>query len=147
MKKFTRFAAILVAISLILAIPVNAQNNAETRESAFFAAYGTTLEKTSATSFKIWFDVDANASTMQVLGVKEIDVYRSADQQTWTKVKTYHMDDYPQMVDYNTGSYAGYVTFSYATPAYYYTADVTFYAKNSTGIGERYVYTQILRMW
>lgn len=147
MKKLTRFICIILVLSIYLATPARAEGAAESRGSTFFAAYATTLEKTSATSFKIWFDVDSNASPMQVLGVKEIDVYRSADQQTWTKVKTYHMDDYPQMVDYNTGSHAGYVTFSYATPAYYYTADVTFYAKNSTGVGERYVYTPILRMW
>lgn len=147
MKRFTRFVALLVAFSLMLAIPVNAQSSAETRGSAFFGSYGFDLEKTSATSFKIWFDVDSNASPMQVLGVSEIVVYRSADQQSWTEVKTYHMEDYPQMVDYNTGSHAGYVKFSYATPAYYYTARITFYAKNSIGIGEKDWYTEILRMW
>ena len=35
------------------------------------------------------------------------------------------------MVDQNTSSYAGYVTYSGASSGYYYTAYVTFYAKNS----------------
>lgn len=147
MKKIVRFVCLILACSLIFAVPAQAATAVEPRGSAFFAAYGTDLYKTSSSSFQIWFDVDANAwASMQVLGVSEIIVYRSADQQSWTKMRTYTMDDYPEMVDYNTNSYAGYVTYNYATTGYYYTAYITFYAKNSTGIGERYIYTEIIRM-
>ena len=146
MKKLVRVICVLLVCSLLFAVPAQAASVAEPRASAFFSSYGTDLYKASSTSFEIWFDVDANASTMQELGVTEIIVYRSANQQSWTKMKTYTVDDYPEMVDYNTGSYAGYVTYNYATTGYYYTAYITFYAKNSTGIGERYVYTEILRM-
>ena len=59
---------------------------------------------------------------------------------------TYKMENYPQMVDHNTTYHSGYVTYNYAATGYYYTACVTLYAKNSTGIGEKYVYTEILRM-
>ena len=83
---------------------------------------------------------------MDVLGVSEIILYRSADQQSWTRMRTYRMGTYPQMVAYNTTSHDGYVAYTSATAGYYYTAYITFYAKNSTGIGERYVYTEILRM-
>ena len=146
MKKAVHFVCIILACSLLLATPAQAASATEPRASAFFSSYGTDLYKTSSTSFQIWFDVDANASTMQILGVSEIIVYRSADQQSWTKMRTYDMEDYPQMVAYNTGSHIDYVTYNYAAPGYYYTAYITFYAKNSTGIGERYVYTEILRM-
>lgn len=146
MKKLTRFVCMILVCSLLLAVPAQAATVVEPRGSAFFSAYGTDLYKASTTSFEIWFDVDANASTMQELGVTEIIVYRSTDQQTWRKMKTYTPDEYPEMLDYNTGSYAGYVTYNYATTGCYYTAYITFYAKNSTGIGERYVYTEILRM-
>lgn len=146
MKKLTRFVAVVLALSLVLAMPTYAESTIDPRGSAFFGSYGTDLYKASSTSFEIWFDVDANASTMQELGVTEIIVYRSTDQQTWRKMKTYTPDEYPEMLDYNTGSYAGYVTYNYATTGCYYRAYITFYAKNSTGIGERYVYTEILRM-
>lgn len=147
MKKAVRFICMILACSLLLAFPAQAAETAEPRASSFFSSYGTDLYKTSSTSFQIWFDVVANAgSSPQVLGVSEIIVYRSADQQSWTQMRTYTMDNYPEMVDQNTMGHGGYVTYNYATPGYYYRAYITFYAKNSIGIGERYIYTEILRM-
>lgn len=145
MKKLGRFICFVLVCSLLLAVPAQTVS-AETRASTFFSSYGTDLEKTSSISFRIWFDVVANVATMDVLGVSEIIVYSSPDQQTWTKMKTYKMADYPQMVEQNSSSHEGYVTYNYTTPGYYYTAYITFYAKDSRGIGERYVYTEILRM-
>ena len=146
MKRLMRFVCVTLVFSLLLVIPAYAKATVEPRESAFFASYGTDLYKASSTSFEIWFDVDANAAIMDVLGVSEIIVYRSADQQSWTKVATYDMDDYPEMIDTYTVSHTGYVTYYNATPGYYYRAYVFFYAKNSRGIGGRDVYTEILRM-
>ena len=146
MKKLVHMMCIILVCSLICAVPAQAANVAEPRESAFFSYYGTDLHKTSSSSFQIWFDVTSNVATMDVLGVSEITVYRSADQQSWKKMGTYLMEYNSQMVDYNTTTHAGYVTYNYATTGYYYRAYITFYAKNSSGIGERYVYTEILRM-
>ena len=146
MKKLARFVCMILACSLFLAIPAQAESVVEPRASAFFSSYGTDLYKTSSSSFQIWFDVVSNVSRMDVLGVSEIVVYRSADQQSWTKTRIYTMDNYPQMVAQNTTSHGGYVTYNYATSGYYYRARVTFYAKNSTGSGIRDVYTEILRM-
>ena len=147
MKKLVRVICMLLVCSLLFAVPAQATSGVESRASAFFSYYGTDLYKTSSSSFQIWFDVTANAgNTMQVLGVSEIIVYRSADQQSWTKMRTYTMENYPQMVDQNTEDHVGYVTYNYATTGYYYRAYITFYAKNSSGIAERYVYTEILRM-
>lgn len=147
MKKLARFVCIILVCSLLLAIPAQADSMVEPRGSAFFSSYGTDLYKTSSSSFQIWFDVTANAWTpIQVLGVSEIILYRSADQQTWKEMKTYIMESYPCMVAQNTSFHGGHVSYNFATTGYYYRAYITFYAKNSTGIGERYVYTEILRM-
>lgn len=147
MKKLVRGICMILVCSLLLAVPAQAASVVEPRGSAFFSSYGTDLYKTSSSSFQIWFDVTANAwVSMQVLGVSEITVYRSADQQSWSKMGTYLMEYNSQMVAQNTSSHEGYVTYNYATAGYYYTAYITFYAKNSSGIGERYVYTEILRM-
>lgn len=146
MKKLVRFVCLILACGLLLAFPAQAASSVESRASSFFSSYGTDLYKTSSSSFNIWFDVVANVATMDVLGVSEIIVYRSADQQSWTKMRTYTMENYPQMVDQNTSYHSSYVTYNYATTGYYYTARITFYAKNSTGIGERDIYTEILRM-
>ena len=146
MKRAMQFMCMILVVSLLLAIPAYAETTLEPRESAFCASYGTDLYKASSRSFEIWFDVDANASLMDVLGVSEIIVYRSADQESWIEVLTFNMEDYPEMIDTYTCSHTGYVTVNYAIPGYYYRAYITFYAKNSRGIGERYVYTEILRM-
>ena len=147
MKKTVRFICMILACSLLLAVPAQAAETVEPRASSFFSSYGTDLYKTSSSSFQIWFDVVANAgSSPQVLGVSEIVVYRSADQQSWTKMRTYTMDNSPEMVAQNTMGHGGYVTYNYATTGYYYRARITFYAKNSIGIGEKDVYTEIIRM-
>ena len=146
MKKFVRTLCFILVLSVILVMPAYAESAVEPRGSMFFSSYGTALNKVSPTAFEIWFDVDANLAMMDVLGVSEIVIYRSADQQSWTAVGTFDMEDYPEMTDTDAYFYTNYVTFEYATPGYYYTADVTFYAKDYRGVGERYVYTEILLM-
>lgn len=147
MKKFVRLICLVLACSTLFAIPAQAASTADSRASAFFSSYGTDLYITSDTSFQVWFDVTAKAgSDMQILGVSEIIVYRSADQQSWTKMRTYSASSYTNLLAANTGCHGGCVTYNYATPGYYYTAFITFYAQNSTGIGERDVYTEIIKM-
>lgn len=146
MKKIVRIICMLLVCSLLFAVPAQAASAAEPKASAFFSYYGTDLYKTSSTSFQIWYDVVSNVNRMDVLGVSEILLYKSADQQSWQQIKMYSMNAYASMVAYNTTSHGGYVSYNFATPGYYYRAYITFYAKNSTGIGERYVYTEILRM-
>ncbi len=146
MKKYVRFVCMILVCSLLLAVPAQAASVAEPRASVFFSYHGTDLYKTSSSSFQIWFDVTSNVVTMDVLGVSEIVVYRSADQQSWTKMRTYTMEDYSSMVDQGTTTHTGYVTYNYAITGYYYRARITFYAENSTGIGELDEYTEIIRM-
>ena len=146
MKRILKLLSAMLTISLLLTIPVQAQSMENARASAFFAAYGTDLEKISSTSFRIWFDVDANLTTMQELGVSEIVVYRSSNKSNWTPVKTYTKDVYSNMIDENSVSYVAYLSYSSAMPGYYYTACVTFYAKNSSGCGYIDEYTEIIKM-
>lgn len=145
MKKSIRIVCLVLVLSFVLTIPAYATEQ-EARASAFFSSYWTELYKVSSNTFQIWFDVNANAATMQKIGVSEIIVYRSSDQQNWIRMKTYDMDDYSEMICENTGSHTGYVTYDIATTGYYYTACVTFYAKNSSGVGEKIIYTPILQM-
>jgi len=146
MKRCLRVVSLLLVISIFLAAPVRAVEAGQNRASAFFASYGAWLEKVTSNSFKVIFTVDSNLVTMDVLGVSEIEIYRSADQSSWTLMRTYNMEDHPYLVDENASTYTYYARYNNATPGYYYCAYVTFYAKNSTGIGERYVYTGILHM-
>ena len=148
MKRAARLISILLVLSLIVAIPAQAagKETAQTRGSAFFGYYSTWLYKTSSTSFEVWFDVDSNVDRMLEIGVSEIKVYRSSDQKTWFKIKTYTKSVYSNMTRENAFTHASHVDYDIASPGYYYRACVTFYARNSTGFGERYVYTGILHM-
>jgi hypothetical protein len=146
MKKRIRILCLILALSLLTVFPVHAESNAEPRASAFFSSYLTVLNKASSTTIEIWFDVTANAAVMQELGASMIELYESADGQSWTIVETYEKEDYPNMIDYNTGSHTSYVTYDNAISGYYYSACVTYYAKNSTGIGKRFIYTETLQM-
>lgn len=146
MKKTVRILCAILVLSMIMVVPAQAASVPESRGSAFFAAYGTDLYKLSSTSFEIWFDVDANATMMYELGASLIEVYRSSDQQNWTKVKTFEKADYPNMTDTYTMSYIDYVIYDEAVSGYYYTALITFYARNGSGFAEREVYTEVIRM-
>ena len=146
MNKCTRFICLLLAMCLIVAVPVSAEMVTEPRASAYFAIHNTFLYKTSTGSFEIWFDVTANATTMQILGVSSIEVDRSPDGVNWSLVRTYDAEDYSEMLCENTGSHAGYVTYNYATPGYYYRAYVTFYAKNSSGSAKLFRYTATIQL-
>ena len=146
MRKSIRIICMLLVLSMSLVFPVYADSSVEPRGSAFFSAYGASLYKMSSTTFEVWFDVDSNVALMDEIGVSLIEVYRSPNGEDWTLMKTYGKEDYPEMIDTDTGSHTGYVTYNGATPGYQYTAYVEFYARNSTGTGYRDVYTYVLQM-
>lgn len=145
MKRPIRVVSLLLALILLLAVPAQAATE-QSRASAFFSSYRTYLCKMSDTSLAICFDVDANAPVMDEIGASEIELYESADQQNWTRIKIYKPTAYPYMLAYNTSSHTEYVMYYNAIPGYYYTACVTYYAKNSSGMAENFIYTDILRM-
>lgn len=145
MKRLVRFLCLVLVVCMFTTSTVSATENI-TRGNSYIAMHDAFLEKEASTQFKVWFDVTANAIDIDMLGVTRIIVYRSADQQTWTKMRTYKYTSYPQMMDYNSGSHNGYVTYSYATPGYYYKAYVTFYAENSSGSGTIHRYTAVLKL-
>lgn len=145
MKRFFRMICIVLVLGIISAIPAFAETVAEPRASSYIAAHDAFLYKSSSNMFQVWYDVTACTSVTE-LGVTQIVVYRSSNQQNWTEMRTYSSEDYPEMIDYNSISHTGYVTYKYATPGYYYRAHITFYAKNSTGVGKIFRYTAIMQM-
>jgi len=145
LKNTIRGICLVLVLSFLMAIPVSAQTEAETRASMFFSAHDTFLSKISDTRFKIWYDVTA-VGMMDKLGVCEIEVDHSPDGTNWELVATYNKTFYPAMVASNTFSHGGYITYYGAQPGYYYRAYVTFYAKNSAGTGRLSRMTATLQM-
>lgn len=144
MKRFIRCICAVLVFAIILSMPVFAETTTEPRASRFFVRHITYLYKISTTGFEVWFDVVA-LGQMEELGAKTIKVERSLDGENWTTMRTYEKEDYTQMIRENATGYAACVTY-YGTPGYYYRALVTYYAKNSTGIGEYDTYTATMQL-
>lgn len=139
MKRITKNICFILAIVMVLALPVSAAEDVSPRASYFFAASSTYLWRVSDTKFEVWFDIAA-VSTMEELGASVIKVQRSSDGINWTTMQTFTKEIYPHLIAQNTGAHAGCISYT-GTPGYYYRAFVTYYAKNSSGIGEAYRYT------
>lgn len=130
MKRFLRTVCFLMAAVMLFSTTVFA---AESRSSSFFAKTSTYIERLSGSELEIWFDVTA-VGTMDVLGVRSIELQRSTDRSNWTTIKTYDKADYSEMTCEDTAMHVDYVTYS-GSSSYYYRAYVEFYAKNSAGTG------------
>lgn len=127
MKRFLTLISLLLVVSLLLPMTASASEMSTRRASDYFAADSCYLQKVSSTELRVWFDVTGLA-IMEEIGTSVIIVQRSSDGSKWEDMKTYTKENYPEMIAYNTGVHADYVTYS-ATPGYYYRAYVRFYAK------------------
>jgi len=130
MKRFVRLVCLILVISMFLAVPAFAAEQA----SHFFASHSCYLWEVSDSEFQVWFDVTA-VDAMDVLGVSEVIVQRSTDGINWSDEEFYY-----DMYDYGTSYSGGHVTYSDVTSGYY-RAQVTFRAENDNGVGEYTDYT------
>lgn len=143
MKKAIRAICLLLVIAMVLVVPVYAEDHS-TRSSSYFAALQAYIYRTTDTQFQVWFDV-TGTRRMEEIGVSEILVQRSVNNATWTTVATFTPDNYPQMLEYNTGTAVNYVPYT-GSMYYYYRAYVTFYADNGSGWGKMSLYTSPVRL-
>ena len=144
MKMYTRWLAMVMAFVMIFTTPVFAAGEVAPRESSFFARSSVYLHKTSTLTFQAWFDV-TGTDAMQEIGARTIKIQRSPDGETWTDMKTFSRDSYPNLICNNTATHAACVTYT-GTPGYYYRAYIVLYAKDSTGSAEWYRYTTAIQL-
>jgi hypothetical protein len=145
LKKYTRIVSVVLVLSLFFAMPVFVAAETEPRASAYFSSHDTFLTKTGPYCFQVWFDV-TGVGGMDILGVSTIEIDRSADGENWTTVRTYSMEDYPNMICENTCSHTDYVTYCNVVRGNFYRAYITFYAKQGNGEAELYRMTPSLYM-
>lgn len=146
MKWITKLICLIVAMALLLAVPVAAEeNDGISTYSLYFISWSAYLYKESSTQFDICFDVLAR-DTMKELGVSWVKVQRSSDGSTWSTIETLTPDDYPEFMAENTSMHMDYILYT-ATSGYYYRAYMKFYAKNSSGgSGVVYAYTDVVKL-
>ena len=142
MKQFTKCICILLVCVMMFTTTAFAAETVEPRGSNFFVGSSVYFWNTSGRNYEIWFDVTAKG-TMTELGASEIVVQRSTDEQNWTTVRTYYMEDYSQMTDTGVARHVDCVPFT-ATNGYSYRAIVYLYARNSSGSGTMRATTAIL---
>lgn len=131
MKRLTKLICMILSLTVLLAVPAQAAETVDTRSSSFFGSSAVYLYETSATTFQAWFEV-TGVRTMDKIGAKEIKIQRSSDNENWTTMKTYSMDDYSNLICENTVSHAACVTYT-GTRGYYYRAYIKLYAKDENG--------------
>ena len=134
MKRFNRSICVLMVMVMVFAIPTFAAEAVEPRASNFFTCNSVYLCNVSGNYFEAWFDVTA-VGEMDIIGAKTIKIQRSSDGENWRTVKTYSMEDYPELVDYDTFVHGTGVSYT-ALRGYYYRARVQLYAKK--GVNEGY---------
>lgn len=139
MKRFIKCICILITLSMLLVIPAMAAELPDARSSSFFMSSSVYLYKTSSKTFEAWFDVTA-VRTMDKIGASEIKIQRSTDNENWSTVKTYSMDDYSSMIRENTAGHESYVTYT-GSSGYYYRAYIKLYAKDENGSANMNRYT------
>ena len=135
MRRFIRFACVILVVSMFLVVPAQAAEQA----SHFFASHSCYLWEVSDSAFQVCFNVTA-VDAMDTLGASEIIVQRSADGDDWDDVATYY-----DFYGYNRSNYSEEITYSSVESGYYYRARVTFYAENDNGVGEYTSWTSSFR--
>ena len=133
MKRFLKCICLLLSLTMLLSIPAHAVEADNTRASNYFGASAVYLYKTSSTSFQAWFEVTC-VRTMDKVGAKEIKIQRSSDNETWTTVATYSMNNYSNLICQNALGHVGCVNYT-GTSGYYYRAYYKLYAQDETGTG------------
>lgn len=132
MKRLLKCICLLLSLVMLLSIPAHAVEADNTRASNYFGASAVYLYKTSATSFQAWFEVTC-VRTMDKVGAKEIKIQRSSDNETWTTVATYSMDNYySTFIRENHVAHVGCVNYTGAS-GYYYRAYYKLYAEDDSG--------------
>lgn len=143
MKRITRLLCLLFVFVIAFSTTAFAAEYQDQRASSYFAITSANIKKTS-TGLEILFDV-TGVDIMDQIGAKTIVLQRSLDGVSWTSVKTYSKDTYPQMIEKDAAFHNCSLTYT-AAKGYYYKACVTFYAKKGTGTGELVQCTSKLKL-
>lgn len=144
MKTLTKGISLILALSLLCAIPVAAEDAVAPCASDYIAVTSTYLYEIDGNRFGVWFEIMATG-TMDELGVSSVVMQKSSDGVTWRNIKTFYPENYSQMIVENDSFYGAGLPYT-GTYNYYYRAYVEFYAKKGNGSGYYYMYTDVLHL-
>ena len=132
MRRFVKRICLFLSMAIFFTIPAHAVSSDNARASNYFGSSAVYLYKTSGTSFQAWFDVTC-VRTMDKVGAKEIKIQRSEDNENWSTVATFSMNDYySTLIRENGVTHVGCVNYT-GTRGYYYRAYYKLHAEDETG--------------
>lgn len=140
-----RVLAILLVISLIspttafAAVPDEMQPLA----SNYLTSYTTYIGPVGNGVVQVWFRV-TGTGYMTDIGVLNIRLYESTDNENWTRVKTFLHENYSNMLSHNDSHHMSYVEYQ-GVAGRYYKALVTIWAGQGTSGDTRYMWTPVER--
>lgn len=128
MRKMKRVLCLILAVVLVFGSIITAEAaEAEAQASYYLSSYLAYIYPEGDGKISVWFEVHATG-TMDEVGAITIRLREKAPGATsWTSVKTYFYDDYPEMLGSDVNHYYGHVDYE-GTPGYTYFAYVTVWA-------------------
>lgn len=137
-KKYLLFRAVAIVLVIACILPINVLA-AESRASDYLTAYSAYIYPAGWGKIQVWFEVDGT-NIMDEIGVLEIQIFESKDNENWYWVETYTYNDHSGMLIYNNYDHVGHIEYS-GTIGRYYMAYVCVWAgKNGDG-DTRYFWT------
>lgn len=137
-KRSALFNITIAVLILVFVFPVNAFA-VEARASDYLEAYSAYVYPAGWGKVQVWFSVDGT-NDMDEIGVLEIQLYESKDNETWTWVDTFQFSDYPDMLGYNNFYHTGHIEYN-GTIGRYYKAYVCVWAGKDGDGDYRYFWT------
>ena len=132
----SKLTILIVVVALVCPVGVNA---VEPRASDYLHMYSAYIYPAGWGKIQVWFSVDGT-NDMDELGVLEIKLYESKDNETWTWIKTFEYQDYVGMLVYNDYTHMGHVEYN-GTIGRYYKAYVCVWAGKDGDGDTRYFWT------
>ena len=143
-RLFIRIIATLLAV--ILFTPVHAQaavpETVAPMASSYLSSYTAYICAMGNSELQIWFEV-LGTRTQVYLGVMEVYLYESTDNQNWSWVKTFLHEDYDTMLAQNTFFHMDYVPYYEGIPGRYYKAYVSIWGGPADCGDYRYLWTPV----
>ena len=130
---------VLIFIVILL---VSISTTAHARASEYFGCTAVYAFALDDGEILIEYDIDPTHRMLEC-GARVIWIYEEQSNGKFEDVFTYHMDDYPEMIQHNSIIGDGEVTYQ-GTPGLQYYALVGVYAKDANGSETMYFYTNVV---
>ena len=138
-----RITAVLLVMVLVFPVGATAATveTVQPLASAYLDSYSAYIHLAGGGKIGVYFTV-TGTDYMDSLGALTIRIYESADNKTWTWVRTFTNDTTPGMLGYNHYLHGGNVDY-YGVAGRYYKAHVSVWAGENGGGDTRYFWTSV----